>query len=78
MLRSIPPATFIQMGSKGTNTVPTDEDDEFEEIETLVYVDFESNLLEDQISETNLKMKFIGIDTEQPILQVNNKIFRGK
>lgn len=52
-------------------------ENEYEEDETLVYVDFESNLLEDQITNNDLKMKFIGIDTNHPILQMNNKIFRG-
>lgn len=65
------------MASKDT-TRTTPSDDEYEEEETLIYVDFESNLLEDQISDNDLKLKLIGIDTEQPILQLNNKIFRGK
>lgn len=58
------------MAAKGT-------DDEYEEEECLVYMDFESKSLDDQLKDPNLKMNIIGIDTDSPILQVNSKVFKG-
>lgn len=52
--------------------------DEYETEELLVYVDLDTKLLDDQLSESNTKIKFLGIDTDRPIMQVNNKLFRGK
>lgn len=53
------------------------ENDEYEEEECLVYVDFETKFLEDQLKDPNLKMHLIGVNTENPILQVNSKLFKG-
>lgn len=50
-------------------------DDEFEE--TYLYVDFETKLLEEQLMNPNLQLKVLGIDTDAPIVQLNNKIFKG-
>lgn len=52
--------------------------DEYEEEECLVYLDFDAKFLEDQLKGPNLKMDIIGIDTDNPVMQVNSKIFRGK
>lgn len=53
------------------------DSDEYEEEECLVYVDFETKFLEDQLKDPNLKMQLIGVNTENPILQVNSKLFKG-
>lgn len=58
-------------------TIETDENDDYEEEECLVYLDFDTKFLEDQLRDPNLKMDIIGIDTENPILQVNSKLFKG-
>lgn len=52
-----------------------DEDAEYEE--TYLYVDFETKLLEEQLMNPNLQIKVLGIDTDAPIVQLNNKIFKG-
>lgn len=54
------------------------DEDEYEEEEHLVYLNFEAKFLEDQLKDSSLKMDIIGIDTDNPILQVNSKLFRGK
>lgn len=53
-----------------------DEDAEYEE--TYLYVDFETKLLEEQLLNPNLQIKVLGIDTDAPIVQLNNKIFKGR
>lgn len=53
-----------------------DEDAEYEE--TYLYVDFETKLLEEQLMNPNLQIKVLGIDTDAPIVQLNNKIFKGR
>lgn len=58
-------------------TIETDDNDDYEEEECLVYLDFDTKFLEDQLRDPNLKMDIIGIDTENPILQVNSKLFKG-
>lgn len=60
------------------DTVETDDNDDYEEEECLVYLDFDTKFLEDQLRDPNLKMDIIGIDTDNPILQVNSKLFKGK
>lgn len=54
------------------------EDDRYETEEYLVYVDLDTKLSHDQLSKTNAKIKFLGIDTEHPIMQLNNQLFKGK
>lgn len=55
-----------------------DEGDEHDEyVETYLYVDFETKLLEEQLMNPNLHIKVLGIDTDSPIVQLNNKIFKG-
>lgn len=54
-----------------------ENDDEFETEEYLVYVDFDTKLLDEQFSNLNAKIKFLGIDTEKPIMQLNNQLFKG-
>lgn len=54
------------------------DDDRYETEEFLVYVDMDTKLLDGQLSESNTKIKFLGIDTEHPIMQLNNQVFKGK
>lgn len=53
------------------------DDDRYETEEYLVYVDLDTKLLDDQLSKSNAKIKFLGIDTESPIMQLNNQLFKG-
>lgn len=53
-------------------------DDEYEEEELLVYLDFELKINSESLEEPNLKIKMIGFETDEPIVQINNKMFRGK
>jgi len=48
-----------------------------DEEEFLVYVDFETLLVPDEIYDDDTKINIIGIETENPIIQVNRKIFKG-
>ncbi len=53
-------------------------DDDYEEEECLVYLDFQSKIKSETLDKQNLKIKVIGFDTDEPIVQVNNKMFRGE
>lgn len=55
-----------------------EDDDDTEYEETYLYVDFETKLLEEQLMNPNLQIKVLGIETNAPIVQLNNKIFKGK
>lgn len=52
-------------------------DERYETEEFLVYVDLDTKLLDEQLSKSNTKVKFLGIDTENPIMQLNNQLFKG-
>lgn len=62
------------MGSKQRKT---QLDDKYETEEYFVYVDLDTKLLDDQLSKSKAKIKFLGIDTENPIMQINNQLFKG-
>lgn len=65
-------------GDEGNDDDEDDEDDEDVEYEeTYLYVDFETKLLEEQLMNPNLQIRVLGIDTDAPIVQLNNKIFKG-
>lgn len=53
-------------------------DEDFEEEELLVYLDFQSKIKSETLEEQNLKIKMIGFETDEPVIQINNKMFRGK
>lgn len=63
-----------QMSSKQQKM---EHDDKYEVEECFVYVDLDTKLLDDQLSKSNAKIKFLGIDTENPIMQINNQLFKG-
>lgn len=54
------------------------DDDRYETEEYFVYVDLDTKLLDDQLSNSNARIKFLGIDTENPIMQLNNQLFKGR
>lgn len=54
-----------------------DGDDDVEYEDTYLYVDFETKLLRDQLLNPNLQIKVLGIETDAPIVQLNNKVFKG-
>lgn len=58
--------------------VENNSDDDFEEEELLVYLDFQSKIKSETLDKKNVKIKMIGFDTDEPIVQVNNKMFRGE
>lgn len=53
-------------------------DEEYEEEECLIYLDFQTKIKSETLDQPNVQIKMIGFDTDEPIVQVNNKIFRGK
>lgn len=50
---------------------------DYVEEECLVYLDFDTKLLDEKLINQNPKIKFLGIDTAEPIVQINNKIYKG-
>lgn len=61
-----------------SKTITDQDDDRYETEEFYVYVDLDTKLLDDQLTKSNAKIKFIGIDTENPIMQLNNQLFKGE
>lgn len=59
--------------NRGESTFARD----YVEEECLVYLDFDTKLLDESLINKNPKIKFLGIDTEHPIVQINNKIYKG-
>ncbi|XP_055299881.1 general transcription factor 3C polypeptide 6 [Sitodiplosis mosellana] len=60
-----------------SKTTTDKDDDRYETEEFYVYVDLDTKLLDDQLTKSNAKIKFLGIDTENPIMQLNNQLFKG-
>lgn len=61
-----------------SSKITTDQDDDrYETEEFYVYVDLDTKLLDNQLTKSNAKVKFLGIDTENPIMQLNNQLFKG-
>lgn len=61
-----------------SKTTTDQDDDRYETEEFYVYVDLDTKLLDDQLTKSSAKIKFIGIDTENPIMQLNNQLFKGE
>lgn len=53
------------------------DDDEYETEEFLVYVDLDTISLDDQLGKMKKDIKFLGLDTEAPIMQFNNQLYKG-
>lgn len=47
------------------------------EEEMLVFADFESYLTSEELADPNVRIKVIGIDSENPVIQINDDIYRG-
>lgn len=59
--------------------VPNENNDsEYEEEEFLVYVDIEPTSLGDNQIRNAKNVKFFGLETKKPLLQINNLYFEGK
>ncbi|XP_058117324.1 uncharacterized protein LOC131288339 [Anopheles ziemanni] len=57
---------------------PGDDEDDFYEEEMMLLVDFDMLLkLEDDPHPGNTHIKMIGLDSENPIIQVNDEVYRG-
>lgn len=66
------------MSAKNAVEITSDEDDEYETEEYLVYVDLGTHSLdEQQLSKMKKDIKFLGLDTETPIMQFNNQLYEG-
>lgn len=59
-------------------THPNSSDEDYEEEEFIVLADFQSKIAPETLTDPNLNLKLIGIDTETPIMQINSKVFQGK
>ena len=55
-----------------------EEEEQQEETEQLVMVELSGILDSDLLSKCENKCKILGIDTERPILQVDNYVFAGE
>lgn len=64
--------------SNSTATETSQDDDEYETEEFLVYVDLDTKSLDDQLGKMKKDIKFLGLDTEAPIMQFNNQLYKGK
>ncbi|XP_059610979.1 general transcription factor 3C polypeptide 6 [Phlebotomus argentipes] len=54
----------------------TEDADDCEEV--YLYLDFNSIPLTDELNEPNLTLKIVGIESENPVVQINNKFFQGE
>ncbi|XP_055839154.1 uncharacterized protein LOC129907105 isoform X2 [Episyrphus balteatus] len=52
-------------------------DCDYDEEEIIVFADFKNNIL-NELQTTNPSIKIIGIDSQNPIAEVNGNIFKGK
>lgn len=63
------------MASVKTENVKNFGDDEEE---VYLYLDFHSiPLSEEEMKEPNLTLKIVGIESENPVVKINNKFFKG-
>lgn len=60
------------------NDKNSDEEFEEEEEELLLYLDFQSKIKPETLQKPNVQIKVIGLETNEPIVQINNKVFRGE
>lgn len=62
----------------GNNLDPTDSDEDEDEEELLVFANFNNNLSMKDLKNQEVNIKFIGLDSETPMAEVNGSIFKGK
>lgn len=53
-------------------------DSEYEEEEFLVFADFKNQIMPEELSDKNAAIKIIGIESKNPIAEINGNIFKGK
>ncbi|XP_058823833.1 uncharacterized protein LOC131684732 isoform X2 [Topomyia yanbarensis] len=53
------------------------DDDDYIEEEMILFADFAKYLTEEELTDTNLRIKVIGIETDAPIIQINNDVYEG-
>lgn len=56
---------------------PDDDTDEYIEEEFLVFADFQTKLATDVLADPEVKIKVIGMEDQNTIMQVNDKMFQG-
>ncbi|XP_065081657.1 uncharacterized protein LOC135704148 [Ochlerotatus camptorhynchus] len=47
------------------------------EEEMLIFADFENYLTPEELADPNVRVKVIGIESESPVIQINNDVYRG-
>ncbi|XP_013104997.1 uncharacterized protein LOC106085322 [Stomoxys calcitrans] len=52
-------------------------DSEYEEEEYLVFADFKNQIVPKELSDENSAIKIIGIETKNPVAEINGSIFKG-
>lgn len=52
-------------------------DSEFEEEELFIYVDFDAKISNKTLDDPDLNIKMTGLDTPEPLIQINSKVFKG-
>uniref|UniRef100_A0A182SLY2 Transcription factor TFIIIC triple barrel domain-containing protein n=1 Tax=Anopheles maculatus TaxID=74869 RepID=A0A182SLY2_9DIPT len=65
--------SHTQPGPSSNSNTTTKDDDLYEE-ELTLFADFDICL---EVDDPNLHIKVIGIDTEHPVIQVNDEVYRG-
>ncbi|EAT45353.1 AAEL003390-PA [Aedes aegypti] len=52
-------------------------DGDYIDEEMLVFADFETHLAADELTNPDIRIKVIGIDSDNPVIQINDDIYRG-
>ncbi|XP_065370356.1 uncharacterized protein LOC135962381 [Calliphora vicina] len=52
-------------------------DSEYEEEEFLVFADFKNQIFPEQLSDENSAIKIIGVESKNPVAEINGNIFKG-
>uniref|UniRef100_A0A1Q3FA57 Proteinral transcription factor 3c polypeptide 6 n=1 Tax=Culex tarsalis TaxID=7177 RepID=A0A1Q3FA57_CULTA len=68
-----------EMEEEGDEEEEDDSDvpEDYIEEEILVFADFEKYLATEELTDPNVRIKVIGIETESPIVQINNDLYKG-
>ncbi|XP_030378981.1 uncharacterized protein LOC115627452 [Scaptodrosophila lebanonensis] len=55
----------------------SDSDSDYEESEYILYADFKNHLAPQELKRENTAIKIIGIESENPVAEINGNIFKG-
>ncbi|EDW85650.2 uncharacterized protein Dwil_GK23044 [Drosophila willistoni] len=66
-----------QQPGEGLMSDSTDDDEDYEETEYLVYADFKNHFPPHQLKHEDAAVKIIGIESDSPVAEINGHIFRG-